>query len=298
MNHKKLDLLLVNVADMALKRRARKIIETIDIQENYVVLDAGCGDGYYLHLLYSMNPKAIFMGSDFDVKALESAEKNFKGNNVPVKRLKPKKGEKIDIKKLKPGVVHLVFGDLMDELPFKSSSFNKVVLGEVAEHLPNDVKGLKELNRVMKKNGVLVVTVPNHNYPLFWDPVNWVLEKITKRHVKNGFFSGLWFNHIRLYKPNEIVKVVKKAGYSVEKSEAMTFWCLPFNHHIVNLGARMLYGGKLGQSTVQSVSKYKTQSKKPLYIDVFYKTVSTIDKLNDKFPSSQNGVGIFVKARK
>lgn len=298
MENKKIDNLLVNVADIALKRRAKKIIEGINIKDGDVVLDAGCGDGYYVHLLRSINSKAIFVGSDFDINALKSAEKNFKGNKIPVKWLKPKKGEKIDAKILKPGVVHLVFGDLMDSLPFKSRSFNKIVLGEVAEHLPNDIQGLKELYRTLKSGGTLVVTVPNHSYPLLWDPINWISEKTIKKHIRDGFFAGLWFNHIRLYKPKDIEKAVKKAGFNVEKSEAMTYWCLPFNHHIVNLGARMLYGGKLSNSTVQSVSKYKMQSKKPVYIDLFYKTVNAVDKLNDWYPSQDHGVGVFVRAKK
>lgn len=298
MRNKKLDSLLVNVADMALKRRARKIVEGVNIQEGDFVLDAGCGDGYYLHLLYSMNPSATFVGSDFDLKALKSAERNFKDNKVPVKWLMPQKGEKIDVKYLKPGIIHLVLADLMDELPFQANNFNKVVLGEVVEHLPNDVKGLKEVYRVIKKDGILVVTVPNHNYPLFWDPVNWVFERVTKKHIQNGFFAGLWFNHLRLYKPKEIEKVIIKAGYSVEKLETMTTWCLPFNHHIINFGARMLYGGKLPESAVRSVSKYKTQVKKPFYLNFFFKTVNTLDRLNDKFSSSTHGVGVFVKAKK
>lgn len=298
MNSKKLDSLLINVADMALKRRARKIVEEIDIQSGDYVLDAGCGDGYYIHLLYSMNPDAYFVGSDFDIKALESAERNFKGNKVPVKRLKPKKGEKIDTSKFKKGMVYLIFGDLMDALPFKSNTFNKVVLGEVAEHLPKDVQGLKELHRVIKKEGTLVVTVPNHNYPFLWDPVNWVTEKTTKRHVKDGFFAGLWYGHIRLYTRSQITSVVKEAGFSVEKSESMTYWCIPFNHHVVNLGARMLYGGKLSPKVVASVSKYKKKTKKPIYLSVFFNTVNIIDKLNDRFAHNNNGVGVLVKAKK
>lgn len=298
MENRNLDMLLTNVADIALRRRAKKIVEGLNMQKDDVVLDAGCGDGYYLHLLHSMNPRAIFVGSDFDLKALKSAEQNFKGNRVLAKWLKPKRGEKIDPGKLKPGIIHLVLGDLMDELPFASNSFNKVVLGEVAEHLPNDLKGLKEVCRVTKKGGTLVVTVPNHNYPLFWDPVNWVLEKTVKKHIKDGFFAGLWFNHLRLYEPREIERVIKKAGFAVEKLETMTYWCLPFNHHIINLGARMLYGGKLPESAVQSVSKYKVQSKKPLYIDLFFKIVNTVDWFNDRFPHKTKGVGIFVKARK
>lgn len=293
-----IDKLLVNVADMALKRRGRRILEEINIKNNDFVLDAGCGDGYFIHLLYSINPQATFVGSDFNKKALVSAEKNFKGNKIPVKLLKNEKGGLIDPKKLEKGTIYLTQADLMDKLPFKSSSFNKVVLGEVAEHLPNDIAGFKELLRVMKKNGEIVVTVPNHNYPFLWDPINWILERTTGNHIKTGFFAGLWYDHLRLYKPKELVKSVKKAGFNVVKVEAMTYWCLPFNHHLVNLGARLLYGGKLSPDISRSFNKYKKNTNKPSLIKLAFTIVNGVDSLNRLYSPKETGAGVFLKAIK
>ena len=92
----------------------------------------------------------------------------------------------------------------MKRLPFKAEFFDKVMMSEVAEHLPDDVKGLKEVKRLLKKAGILILTVPNHNYPFFWDPLNWTLEHFWGTHIKSGFWSGLWNQHLRLYKPDEI----------------------------------------------------------------------------------------------
>lgn len=293
----RIDELLINVADAALRRRAKRILEEIEINDQDIVLDAGCGDGYFIHLLYSLNPNAVFVGSDFNKNALKSAESNFKGSKIKFKRLQ-NDGKLLDVNTLKKGIIYLIDADLMDKLPFKSSSFSKVVLGEVAEHLPNDVKGFTELHRVMKKNSTLIVTVPNLNYPFLWDPINWILERSTGKHIKNGFFAGLWYDHIRLYKPSQIGRVVKKASFKLEKVEAITFWCLPFNHHLVNLGARLLYGGKLSPSIAKSVNKYKKQTKKPLFIKSAFFIINAVDSLNNYYTPKNSGAGVFVKATK
>ena len=51
---KRLANLLSNTGDMALKRRAGKIISSLDPKENDKILEVGCGDGYYLHLLLNL----------------------------------------------------------------------------------------------------------------------------------------------------------------------------------------------------------------------------------------------------
>ena len=38
-------------------------------------------------------------------------------------------------------------------------------MSEVAEHLSSDIKGLKEVYRVLKPGGIIALTVPNKNYP-------------------------------------------------------------------------------------------------------------------------------------
>lgn len=230
--------LLENVGDMALKRRARRMLEELELKKGDKILDAGCGDGFYLHLLSSLGNYAI-TGIDFDKAALQSAKKNLKG-----------------IKN-----ISILHGSVL-ELPFKSKSFDKVIMTEVAEHLPDDLKGLQEIYRVLKPGGILVLTVPNHNYPFLWDPVNKILEKTTQKHIRSGFWAGIWNQHIRLYYPEEITKLIKKAGFKVKLVENVTHYSLPFNHHLLNLGARMLAEGKVNAQVAQDISKFSTQQKK------------------------------------
>ncbi len=269
--------LLSNTGDIALKRRARRIIEEIAPAQNDYVLDAGCGDGFYLHLLSNLNVGKIHLfGVDYDANALKSAKRNLKGKKILIKQ-----------------------GNLMRKLPFKSGVFDKVVMSEVVEHLPDDIKGFKEVKRVLKRNGLLVITVPNHNYPLFWDPVNWILERLSGKHVRKGFWAGIWNQHVRLYKPKEIKRKVVKAGFKVERVESLTFWCLPFNHNLMNYAAIKLHSGKLSHDLKKSMNKYETMAvKRQLIVNLAFWAVNQIDKLNDLWTPEDFGVGVLVVARK
>lgn len=271
-----LERLLANTGDIALKRRARRIIEELDLKDGDKILDAGCGDGYYLHLLSNLGIKLDLTGADLDPVALESAKKNLKGKNIKLVKN----------------------ANLMKKLPFKDDFFDKVVLSEVTEHLPDDVKGLKEVSRVLRKGGKLVLTVPNHNYPFLWDPVNWVLEHFFGTHIKGGFWAGIWNQHERLYKPGEIKGVVERAGLKVELVESLTWWCLPFNHNLLHFAAKKLYGGELSTELALSISKYEKNPRRPFYIEVAFKIVNTLDRLNDLYQPENRGVGVFVKAKK
>lgn len=275
MDLKNIENLLSNTGDMALKRRARNIIEGLDLKEADKVLDIGCGDGYYLYLLSNLGLKLNLTGTDYSKFDLKRARKNL-GNKK----------------------IRLVYGDLMSRLPFKASSFDKIVMSEVAEHLPDDVKGLKEVRRVLKKGGILCMTVPNHNYPFLWDPINWILEHTIGKPIRKGFFAGLWNQHERLYKPKEIKKVVEKSGLKVIKTESLTWWCLPFNHHIVNLIARGLAHGAFSETTHKALSKYSKTKRKSFFLKFAFWFVNLLDKLNDFYQPKYSGVAVFLKALK
>jgi ubiquinone/menaquinone biosynthesis C-methylase UbiE len=270
---KKLESLLDHVGDIALRRRAKKMILSLDPKSGDRILDVGCGDGFYLFLLSHLGIKLKLYGTDFDSLALKSAKLNLK--DIPLKK-----------------------ADLMKKLPFKDSYFDKVVMSEVAEHLPNDVKGIKEVMRVLKKDGILCLTVPNANYPLLWDPVNKLMEATTGTHIRDGFWAGLWFNHIRLYTVDQMKKVVEKAKLKVEVAEALTFWCLPFNHHIVNLGARVVYSPATSKKIVQAVSKYEVSQPLSPTVRFIYGIFRLIDRLNDIYQPKTYGAGVFIKAVK
>ncbi|MCL5073873.1 MAG: class I SAM-dependent methyltransferase [Actinobacteria bacterium] len=172
-------------------------------------------------------------------------------------------------------------------------------MSEVAEHLPNDVKGLKEVLRILKPGGVLALTVPNANYPFLWDPVNWLLERIFKTHVKSGFWAGIWNQHIRLYKPQQIRDALEKAGFYVSKVEVQTKWCLPFNHYLINIGARMLKAQMLPNNLRSQVNKFEEfDSKQRSFIPKLYFGMAEFADSFNKKNNSNVGMTIFVKAEK
>lgn len=265
--------LLENTGDTALKRRALRVIEELNPRDGEKILDVGCGDGYYLYLLSNLGLKLQIVGVDNDPKALDSAKKNLKSKRIS-----------------------LVNADLMEKLPFKSDSFDKAVMSEVSEHLTDDVKGLKQVKRVLRKDGVLILTVPNYNFPFLWDPVNWILQNFFNTHIKSGFWAGIWNQHERLYKPKQIQKVIEKSGFKINKLEKLTFWSLPFSHYIINLGARfMASGGK--SSLTFGANKFKKTGKRSLIPQIYFLTAGVVDRLND-LTRCNTGISIFVKALK
>jgi len=274
-NTKILDELLSNTGDMCLKRRAKAIITSLSPKKNEIVLDAGCGDGFYLHLL-SKFTNAHLIGLDDNPKALDLAK-----NYVKSKRLK------------------LVEGSVM-KMPFNNNKFDKIICSEVLEHLPDDVGGLREFKRVLKKGGVLAITVPSHNYPFLWDPVSFILENVFGTHITNGFWAGVWNQHIRLYTPDGLIQAVKKSGLKVEEVKVLTHYGLPFNHFLLNLGYKIRKSKTLPRNITKSLSKFSSDDggSRDLY-HLLLKAVNFIDRFNDKeFSVDTSTVGISLVAIK
>jgi len=54
-----------------------------------------------------------------------------------------------------------------DKFPFKENEFDVIILSDVLEHLDYPEKALTECKRVLKKNGKMIITIPNSNNILF-----------------------------------------------------------------------------------------------------------------------------------
>lgn len=84
-------------------------------------------------------------------------------------------------------------------LPFSDGSFDVVVCSEVLEHIADNRTAVAELLRVLKPWGDLAVTVPR----FLPERICWVLSKAY--HCEPG-------GHIRIYKKEELLKLLKEAG--------------------------------------------------------------------------------------
>lgn len=269
----KLNRFLQNVGDMSLKRRAKKLIAGLELNPKDKIIDLGCGDGFYLYLLKSLPIKFDLIGFDKDDLVLTNAEINLRAKDI-----------------------QLIKGDII-MMPFKKNSFQKAIMTEVLEHIKNERKALSEVYRILKPSAILVLTVPSLNFPFLWDPINWTLQKLFGFHIRGtNFFAGIWARHERLYKKEYLKTIVKNAGFKIIECEELTTRCLPFNHYIINLVARILYDIKPRGKFAASLSKFKN-TKKPLIFRMAFLLVNLFDKLNDIIPG-RYGVNIYIKAVK
>lgn len=207
--------------DPAFRRRAAWLLAQLEgLPKGARVLDIGCGQGFYLPLYAELGLKAT--GIELD----------------PIPRAKAER--------VAASLGFTIHDAPAEHLPFAAGRFDAVVMSEVLEHLPDPAIALAEAARVLTPGGVLLVTVPNANYPFAWDPVNWLLESMRIGPVRKGLFAGIWANHERLYTPAQLQGQLAAAGFQPGPVVHQTRWCLPFTHNIVyGFGRALLEGGLL-----------------------------------------------------
>lgn len=148
-------------------KRTAKILGEY-IKKDARILDLGCGIGLSLHILAQVFPNIT--GCDIDEKALRACDKILKEVGVSGLDLRKYDGRK---------------------LPFPNNTFDAVLSIEVVEHVKNPNLMLREIQRVLKKEGVLIITTPNKYWPMethYKLPfLTYLPQKISDYYVK---FSG------------------------------------------------------------------------------------------------------------
>jgi 2-polyprenyl-3-methyl-5-hydroxy-6-metoxy-1,4-benzoquinol methylase len=96
-----------------------------------------------------------------------------------------------------------VVGSILN-IPFEDGRFDVVMSTEVIEHTPDPEQAVRELCRVVRPGGLLVLTSPNR----LWQPVVRFATATKLRHYA-GYENFLWAHHAR--------EVVVSSGLAVER---------------------------------------------------------------------------------
>lgn len=155
------------------------------LQNNTKILDVGCIPGHFTVLLRKL------------------------GYNVICVDINPSRADSF----LKKYDVEVYRVDVVEEpLPFYDNSFDIVLFTEVVEHIPDPLHPLNEIYRVLRKNGVLILSTPaftlGDRMKILWGlgDNNFVKELRKKRKIGH-------YGHIRKYLPRELELLLREAGF-------------------------------------------------------------------------------------
>ena len=102
-----------------------------------------------------------------------------------------------------------VVGSIL-EIPFPDGAFDVVLSTEVIEHTPDPERGVRELCRVVKPGGTLVLTAPNR----LWQPVVRLATTLGLRHY-SGYENFLWAHRARALVRDSGLVVERFLGFNV-----------------------------------------------------------------------------------
>lgn len=113
------------------------IIISLTQEKKPTILDVGCGWGNFLQVI--KNSRLPYLGIDLSPMAVEICRE---------KKLNCKEADLINLSKI------------------KSQQYSAITFFQVVEHIKNPIDYLKAARKLLKKNGILLITTPNNQSPL------------------------------------------------------------------------------------------------------------------------------------
>ena len=182
------------------------------------ILDIGCGDGCIT--------KIITKEKKLEPYGIEIVE-----SNISKARKRGIKVMKCDLQR--------------EELPFEKSSFDIVYAGEILEHLAVPEELVEEVRRVLKRDGIFIVTVPNiaswyNRILLCFGFVPYWIESGTKKAYGTPY--GVVSGHLKAFTIGSLREMVEEHGFRVEKIKASSVDPRPEAKGIMQtIGSRIFY---------------------------------------------------------
>ncbi|MHA1375703.1 MAG: class I SAM-dependent methyltransferase [Promethearchaeota archaeon] len=100
---------------------------------------------------------------------------------------------------------HPLCGDIT-RLPYRDDSFDFISALDVLEHIKDDIKAVSEINRIIKKGGIVVITVPHRTrYYTYQDKLIGHYRRYEIEDIINLFFDFKLVRYFGVY--GQIMKI-------------------------------------------------------------------------------------------
>ncbi len=123
-------------------RKQRGVIAHLPGLDGLHILEVGCGDGPYLTWISTQAPSAV-VGVDISPRILGEARQRVQHEG-------------------RAELVRLAAADAV-ALPFPDARFDLLLASQMIEHVPDDARALREMRRVLRPGGTLVISTDHRD---------------------------------------------------------------------------------------------------------------------------------------
>lgn len=198
------------------------------------ILDVGCGMGQIANEIKKSNPDLKVFACDKDESVLSFAKKNY-------------------------GVNKIVFSNCdAHKLHFSDKKFDAVIMTDVLEHLENPQESIKEIRKVLKKNGVFHLVVPCEASLFTID--GWI-KKLFGKNLKERPIG-----HIQQFNLKDIKKMLTNDRFELRHIKYSYHLFYQFFSLIYYLYVSLFNKGKY--LPLESTSQRKTFNKAVFYLKI------------------------------
>jgi len=168
--------------------RDRVALSYLDSNDK-VIVDVGCGEGITLEHLKKRLPDSNIFGID----VLDENISICKAHNIDARK-----------------------GDVYNLSEIVAGSIDAVIFMEVIEHLERPELAIKEIHRVLRKGGKVIMVFPND--------IIFKISRILTLKFKEAFYDA---GHKKQWTPNSMIDIIKSCGFNIidVKSMPFIFWC-------------------------------------------------------------------------
>jgi ubiquinone/menaquinone biosynthesis C-methylase UbiE len=171
----------------------------INHESDSVCLDFGCGSSRQIFDLADHFRDGIVFGSDYDFEPLAIVSDLV---------------DRLDYKNI------FLLQYQSTDLPFRDNVFNVITSHQVLEHIPNPVKSVHEIHRVLRKDGICEVDFPNGNS--------------ASEKIRNFFhrLNGTKNPHISRIGLENSRKMFNEAGFRIKRFQSVQILTGPLSYFI------------------------------------------------------------------
>lgn len=170
-----------------------------------VWLDCGCADGGYTEALVTWGAERA-IGVDPERSRIDEALIRKAATDASSNRPRDK----------------IEYHCCTDDFPLPDASVDAALLNEVLEHVENEASTLREIHRVLRPGGHLVVMSPNRWFPFEGHGMEMMGRKFNFPIPLLPWLPASWSSQVmaaRNYWPHELRDVVAAAGFEIRRVE-------------------------------------------------------------------------------